>query len=124
MQGKLFELSGEYGFNSEKFIKGFMRSKVAEGLDSEFDFMQWCGKEYILERMMDEYPQYCVKDGTVYHGEVLYWMGYLYRYWHFYTGENSKEIYKTVGAKVMNYSYLGFHTLDIEEAIDRLKHKD
>jgi len=121
MQGKLFELSGRQGYDSELFMKAFMNSKIAEGLDSDFDYMQWAGKEYILERMMDEYPDEIVQGGTVYEGETLYWTGYLYRYWHFYTGESSKFIYKTANAKTMNSSYYGFHTLDIESAIDRLK---
>lgn len=56
MQGKLFELSGLKGYDSEQFIKAFMNSKIAEGLDSDFDYMQWAGKEYILERMAEEYP--------------------------------------------------------------------
>lgn len=121
MQGKLFELSGLKGYDSEQFIKAFMNSKIAEGLDSDFDFMQWAGKEYILERMAEECPDGIVQGGTVYDGETLYWAGYLYRYWHFYTGESSKVIYKAANAKTLNSAYYGFHTLDIESAIDRLK---
>lgn len=121
MQGKLFELSGQRGYDSERFIKAFMNSKIAEGLDSDFDYMQWAGKEYILERMLEEYPAGCVQGGTVYDGETLFWAGYLYRYWHFYTGESSRVIYKAANAQTMNSCYYGFHTLDIESAIDRLK---
>ena len=40
MQGALFEMSGSEGFDSETFIKVFMNSKISEGLDSDFDFMQ------------------------------------------------------------------------------------
>ena len=121
MQGKLFELSGNAGYDSEKFIKTFMKSKIAKGLDSEFDFMQWAGKEYILERMQDEYPEGCIKGGKIYNAEALYWIGYLYRYWHFYTGETSRDIYKQADAGTLNTLYLGYHTLDVEAAIDRLK---
>ena len=121
MQGKLFELSGINGYDSEKFIKAFMNSETAKGLDSDFDYMQWAGKEYILEKMTEECPEGCVRGGSVYDSETLYWTGYLYRYWHFYTGESSRNIYKAADAKTMNSAYLGFHTLDVEEAIDRLK---
>ena len=38
MQGSLFEMSGMQGYDSETFIKVFMNSKIAEGLDSDFDF--------------------------------------------------------------------------------------
>lgn len=121
MQGKLFELSGQKGYDSELFIRTFMNSSIAAGLDSDFDYMQWAGKEYILERMVDEYSEGISQNGTVYDGETLYWTGYLYRYWHFYTGESSKETYKIANAKTMNSTYYGYHTLDIESAIDRLK---
>ena len=121
MQGKLFEQAGSKGYDSEKFIKVFMNSKIAKGLDSDFDYMQWAGKEYILEKMSEDYPEGCVTGGDVYDNETLYWTGYLYRYWHFYTGESSTAVYKTADAKTMNRAYLGFHTLDIEDAIDRLR---
>lgn len=121
MQGGLFEMSGDKGYDSEKFIKTFMRSAVAEGLDSDFDFTQWAGKEYLLERLEDEYPEGCIRTGNVFDGDTLYWIGYIYRYWEFYTGESSKKIYRTADAKLMNSMYLGFHTLDIEMAIERLR---
>ena len=57
MQGALFEMSGAEGYDSETFIRVFMRSKIAEGLDSDFDYTQWAGKEYIIERMKEEYPE-------------------------------------------------------------------
>ena len=121
MQGKLFELSGVKGYDSEKFIKTFMNSEIAKGLDSDFDYTQWVGKEYLLEKMEEDHPEGCIKGGVVYSDETLYWTGYIYRYWHFYTEETSKTIYKTANAKTMNTVYLGFHTLDTESAIDRLK---
>ena len=62
-------------------------------------------------------------DGTLhrYSKEVMYWTGYVYRYWHYYTGESSRKIYKIADEKMMNESWLGFHTLDVEMAIDDLK---
>ncbi len=121
LQGSLFELSGKLGYDSTAFISTFMRSDIAKGLDSKFDFMQWAGKEYIMERMQDEYARGCIKGGKVFDGDVLYWIGYLYRYWHFYTGESSRTIYKQAKADKLNALYLGYHTLDVEMAIDRLK---
>lgn len=121
MQGTLFEMSGREGYDSETFIRVFMRSRIAEGLDSDFDFTHWAGKEYIMERMGQEYPEGFSRQGTVFDSETLYWAGYLYRYWHFYTGESSKEIYKQADADTINTMYYGYHTLDIKMAIDRLK---
>lgn len=121
MQGSLFEMSGMQGYDSETFIKVFMNSKIAEGLDSDFDFTQWAGKEYIMERMKEEYPEGFLNQGIVFDNETLYWAGYLYRYWHFYTGESSRQIYRQADAQTVNTMYFGYHTLDIEMAIDCLK---
>lgn len=39
----------------------------------------------------------------------------------YYTKETSREIYKTADAEMMNNCWLGFHTLDVEMAIEDLK---
>lgn len=120
-QGQLFELAAERGYSSEAFIKAFMTSQVAADMDKDFHHVQWAGKAYILSRMEDELADQLTKDGEVYDKETLYWAGYIYRYWNFYTGENSREIYKQAPAKTMNIVYLMYHTMSPEMAIDRLK---
>lgn len=121
MQGKLFEMSASEGFSSEAFIKTFMQSKTAADLDMVFNHMQWAGQGYILDRLKDENADTLVKNDNLYDNETLYWSGYLYRYWHFYTGESSKDIYKQAPADVMRSMYLMYHTMSPEMAIDRLK---
>ena len=120
MQGHLFELSAEQGYDSEAFVKAFMNSDIAVDLDKTFNHAQWAGEEYLLSRLAEEYPE-AIKKGTLYDAETLYWSGYLYRYWHFYTGESSKAIYKQAPVTVMKRVYLPYHALSIEMAIDRLK---
>ncbi len=121
MQGQLFELSVKKGLDSEVFIKAFMLSDIARDLDSKFNHMQWAGKEYIMERILDELKDELTTGGEIYDTETMYWAGYVYRRWHYYTGENSKEIYKQAPAKTMLITYFPYHTLSVEMAIDRLK---
>lgn len=121
MQGQLFELSVKKGLDSEAFIKAFMLSDIARDLDSKFNHMQWAGKEYIMERILDELKDELTTGGEIYDTETMYWAGYVYRRWHYYTGENSKEIYKQAPAKTMRITYFPYHTLSVEMAIDRLK---
>lgn len=120
-QGQLFELAAERGYSSEAFIKAFMTSQVSADMDKEFHHVQWAGRAYILSRMEDELGEQLAKDGEIYDKETLYWIGYIYRYWNFYTGESSKEIYKQAPTKTMNVVYLMYHTMSPEMAIDRLK---
>ena len=117
IQGRLFELSSGYG--SEDFIRNFMSSEVAEHLDSPYNKLQWMGEEYLLEELNDE--KKLSTEGESYAKDVLYWIGYLYRYWVYSRGERSRKIYRQAPAKTMKRNYLMFHTLDPEVAIDDLK---
>ena len=119
IQGRLFELSGEKGYDSAAFIKAFMTSEVAKGLDSKYNRLQWAGEEYLLAEVIDSAK--LAPGGKVYDRETLFWSGYLYRFWHFTTGEDSREIYKQAPAETMNRNWLIFHTLAPEVAIEDLK---
>lgn len=120
MQGHLFELSAEEGFESETFVKTFMNSATAEDLDKPFHHMQWAGEKYLLSRLKEENAN-LLRKGVTLDNETLYWSGYLYRAWHFYTGESSREIYRQAPVGTMRSVYLPYHTMSVEAAIDRLK---
>ena len=93
IQGRLFELSAEKGYGSAAFIKAFMTSEIAKDLDSKYNRMQWAGEEYLLDEIVSANPDVTSSNGEVFSADVIYWIGYLYRYWHFYTGEDSAKIY-------------------------------
>ena len=120
IQGRLFELALRNGYDCPAFIETFMNSQAAAALDDIYDRLQWAGEEYILEELNDE-AHGLKKAGTIYMAEVMYWAGYVYRYWQYYANQSSREIYKIADAKTMNECWLGFHTLDVEMAIEDLK---
>lgn len=120
IQGRLFELALKNGYDCPAFIESFMNSQAAAALDDTYDRLQWAGEEYILEEL-DEEVHGLKKAGETYPMEVMYWTGYVYRYWHYYTNEDSAAIYKTADAEKMKDCWPGFHTFDVEMAIDDLK---
>lgn len=120
IQGRLFELALKNGYDCPAFIETFMNSQTAACLDDSYDRLHWAGEEYILEEL-DEEAHGLKKAGVTYTDEVMYWIGYTYRYWHYYTGKSSRDIYEIASAKTMNECWLGFHTLDTEMAIDNLR---
>ncbi|MBE6813386.1 MAG: hypothetical protein E7523_10975 [Ruminococcaceae bacterium] len=122
VQGRLFELSAESQLNSAAFVKAFMSSHVAKGLDSKFNHMQWAGEEYLLDELTDSVGiENLTKNAEILSKDVLYWMGYIYRFWHFYTGEDSAKIYKQAPFATMKRNYMMFHTMAPELAVDDLK---
>ena len=117
IQGRLFKLSAQRGISSVEFIKVFMKSATAKALDSTYNRMQWAGEEYLLEEVIDEAGDRFEKPGEIYSGELIYWIGYIYRYWHYVTGESSKKIYKLAPEKVMKQNCARFYTMIPEETI-------
>ena len=121
IQGEIFERSAEaYPTSSAVFIRRFMRSRLAERMDSPgfldrpFEICE------AFEELDDEYGETDYgKD--IYAGEELYWIGYIYRYWHYYNGEDSAKIYKQAPAQTMKRNYMIFHTMDPVLAIEDLK---
>ena len=120
IQGRLFELSAQQGYDSEKFVPFFMRSEVARSLDSTYNRMQWAGEEYLLEELIAESNGCLIQTDRVFSTEVMYWIGYVYRYWHYYKKLSSARIYRQANVKTMKRNYMMFHTMDPELAIDDL----
>ena len=121
IQGRLFKLSAKRGISSAEFIKVFVKSATAKALDSTYNRMQWAGEEYVLEEVIDEAGDRFEKPGEVYAEEMIYWIGYIYRYQHYVTGESSKEIYKQASVKVMKKNYERLYMMTPEEIIEVLK---
>ncbi len=121
IQGRLFELFADSRYDAESLVKTFMTSNLAKDLDSEYNRMQWAGEEYLFEELIAVCKGKLVLKTEDISKEALFWMGYIYRYWHFYTGEESAKIYRQAPFGTMNTNYLMFHTLDAEVAIDDLK---
>jgi len=119
IQGRLFELSTAKGLESADFIQKFMNSQTCGFLDMPYDRLQWAGEEYILENLLEETD--VLTGDAQYDKKVLFWIGYVYRYWHLLTGESSRDIYMQADAQQMNECYLGFHALDVSMAIEDLK---
>lgn len=74
-----------------------------------------------MEEVVEAAGEKLSENGEVYSKNVIYWIGYIYRYWHYYTEETSKAIYKQAPEETMKRNYLMFHTMAPEVAIEDLK---
>ena len=103
------------------FIEAFMNSRAAAALDDVYDRLQWAGEEYLLEEVASAAGGSLTEDGDIYSIDILYWIGYIYRYWHYYSGEDSAKIYKQAPVETMKRNYMIFHTMDPVLTIEDLK---
>ena len=121
IQGRLFELSAKKKYDSASFVKAFMMSDTVKALDSKYNRMQWAGEEYLFEEVVTAAGEDLTAGGEIFSEDVLYWIGYIYRYWHYYSGEDSVKIYKQASVETMKRNYMIFHTMDPILAIEDLK---
>lgn len=121
IQGRLFVRSAELGYDSAAFIRAFMTSAVAKALDSDYHRMQWAGEEYLLEEVMASCHHSLPETKEIFSADMLYWIGYLYRYWHYYDKTESINIIRHAPISVMRRNYMLFHTMDPALAIEKLK---
>lgn len=120
IQGRLFELALKAGYDCPFFIEAFMNSKVAAALDDVYDRMQWAGEEYILEELNDEVGG-LKKTGISYSMEVSTGADIRTATGIIIQGSAVMKYIKLPMQETMNDAGPGFHTLDVEMAIDDLK---
>ena len=90
-----------------------MNSDTAKALDSEYNRTQWAGEEYLLEEVASAAVDLLTTANGIYDKDILYWIGYIYRYWHYYNGEDSTKIYTQSPVETMKRNYMIFHTMDL-----------
>lgn len=120
LQANAFELSSETTLTSSGiFIRRFMNSQIAKSMDSEAFLQLNIGAKDILDRVDEEYgvSQY----GSVkYTKNELYWIGYIYRYYVYTYNISSRQAYKVIKPKELRGLFLSYHTMDPEQAIERI----
>lgn len=120
-QAELFQKSLiEVECSSKIFIRRFMLSNLAKRMDKDgflFDSTD------IIDALDELEDQFGPSDyGTVkFSPEEIYWTGYIYRYWSYITGKSSKQIYRIVKPDELQKLYFPYHSLDPEQAIERIK---
>ena len=120
LQGNTFELSLELtATSSEIFMRRFMYSKVVKMIDNESVLQMNMQPKDIIKQIEEEYKE--SKYGSVkYTKNEMYWIGYLYRYFSYTYELPSTRVYKIVKPKELRGLFLPYHTLSIEQAIERI----
>ena len=120
MQAELFERSvDKVNTSSEVFVRRFMNSNVAREFDSGAILDDTKSIQAIFCEIEEEYGE--SDYGSIkYNKDVMYWCGYLYRYFSYLYELSSKQAYKYLPLKYVSSTYEAYHTLDVKQAIDRL----
>lgn len=120
MQGDIFEQSTKLSdTSSEIFIRRFMNSDVAKEFDSAAFLDDTLTIRDVFDRIDGTYGK-SEYGSFKYHPEVLFWIGYLYRYFSYTYEFSSKRVYGMLKPRGLKSAYYPYHTLDCSQAIERL----
>lgn len=123
-QAKLFELSSENGYASEDFIRTFMYSDYAANLYCEGGWSTYNFDFYTLQMEIIEDDYGVTTEGPVWEEDLMYWIGFIYRYWYFYTGDSAVKIYETAPPAKMRDMYISYANENPDYIVDVLLGRD
>ncbi len=120
MQGTIFEQSAEnYDTSSAVFVRRYMNSDYAVRMDHAGNLDRPTDAQEAFESLDSQYGPSSY-GSEKYVPDELYWIGYIYRYWAYTREISSKAIYRRFNVRDMHQVYYAYHTLDPENAIQRL----
>ena len=118
-QSNLFEITvKELLCSSAYFYKKFAFSKLAQRMDRKSFIMEALDITGAIEELKKE-SNYEVGHVKV-NPAIMAWIGYLTRYWAYVYEINTKQIYKYIKFDELCELYEAYHSLDVEEAINRI----
>lgn len=119
-QGEIFEASvSKLKMSSEMFVRRFMNSKLAKDFDSSSFLDGGYSIQNVFESFEEQYG-HSASGSKKYDRNLMYWVGYVYRYLCYSYQLSSKQAYKILSLTYIASSYDAYHSLDVSLAIDRL----
>ena len=118
-QADLFEISvKELSCSSSYFYRKFAFSKLAQRMDRKSFILESLDITSAIEELKKEsnYEVGHTKENPA----IMAWIGYLTRYWSYIYEISTKQIYKYIKFDELCELYEAYHSLDIEEAINRI----
>lgn len=120
LQGEAFELTSILtDCSTEVFIRRYMHSEIATWLDNKaiLAYPYW-GKD-LIDRVNEEYG-ISTYGTNKYSRDELYWIGYFYRYFCYTYDISSEKAYRLIKPKELKQVFLPYHSLSLDQAIERL----
>lgn len=125
IQADLFENFSKYCKCSPYvFIRRFMNSKLATRFDNYYILGESSSVKTFIDELNEEYGESDYGNPLSVNPEILYWVGYIYRYWSIKYDIPSYQLFKYVKPKKLIDRYYIFHSMDVDYAIERIIEED
>lgn len=112
-----FQLSAEYGLESFDFVRKVMTSPKLNWLFRIDECQEWCDRWYLLDVLRNQ-CNLKFKEGKTIDPYVMWFAGYLYKYWMITRDVSRQEVYKILPFKRLVASFDFLHTQGWEFVIE------
>lgn len=125
IQGKLFANYSSFSKCSPYvFIRRFMHSDLAKRFDDTTILLEASNNNTFVNEIIEQYGETNYGDPDSVDKEVLYWLGYVYRYWAFVYEVPSFILIQHVKPKSLVDRYPLYHSMDMEYLIERISEEE
>lgn len=122
MSGQLFQLSVKKGYDSVKFAEIALTTFYGHMVYDDLRANEWLADTYLMSGYEREFKEKLVK-GNTYSLDIMYFCGYLYRYWGITEDIPINEVYKLAPIEWLASNYEFYHTQGEEYIIKDIKRK-
>lgn len=114
--GRTFALSSKEGMDSKKFVEAVMTEESMSDLVNVDEDQRWCDEYMLLNRLEDKREKPFEKGDTT-DQYVMWFLGYLYKYWMRLYNLDAKTVYKILPFDRYLVMYNYYHTQDWDKVI-------
>lgn len=117
-QGEIFSASLSLTCSSAIFIRRYLNSNYARAMDGSSPTLP-LESDNCFADLEKEYGPFAYGQVKM-SGPILYWIGYLYRYFCFTYGISSAQAYKLIKPAELERVYYPYHSLDPALALEKM----
>lgn len=121
LQGEIFTIAIENKIDFIKFVKEFMKSEIAELLDSTYSNIQTRSPYSIYSMFLEKHPELNQTCKEEYNIEAARWLGWFYRKWNHITNESSRRIVGMLSPSDGMKNYFNLHQISEDNAVEICK---
>ncbi len=121
LQGGLFENYNNYSSCSPFiFIRRFMNSDLAKRFDDTTILLESSSNQTLIEEIDEQYGKTSFGKSKDDNKEMMFWVGYIYRYWSYIYEVSSKQLFSQVQPHLLMDRYELYHSMDPKYVIERI----